>query len=666
MADKDRYRLIRKQYEQAVEGLRDLPTKWTSDVKFTWIPGNQWDSEFGNLRGDRPKFEVNKLRQAVKQVTNDIRQNTPSIKVRAVEDGDTDLAEIRQGLIRNIESQSNADVAYDWAAMYAVSAGYGAIRVTTGYVDDVTFDQDIMIQRVHNALSVKFDPNAKELDKRDGMFAFVDDEITREEYKRRFKGKEPVAFNTDSAGDLAKWSKDKTVTIAEYWQRKLVKKELLLLSTGEVVDAEGFDEFAAANPPMDMMTGQMPEPVTVQARRSVDSYQVTMEIVDGEKTLEGPFDWPGKFIPLVPVWGDFIHVEGEDHWYGMARHSRDPVVLNNYAVSMVVETLDSQPNAPFLYTPTHVEGFEKQWREANRTNSFGLPYNPDPSTPGGRPTREQPPTIAPGFAQLMGIASDAIKATTGIYDASLGARSNETSGRAIIARDKAGDVANFDYTDNLHRAIRFVGEIVSDLIPSVYDAERVVRVLGEDGAAKFAKINEQVWDGEKYEIKNDMRKGRFDITISTGPSYTTQRMETAEAFMQLSQQQGPMGMLAQYGVLMSMDTPGMDEVKDGMRRVLIGQGLLKPGEKDEPPKPQPPNPKDQADAALKGEQAKKVAAETRQIDQETQMGMQWHAQSQGMSWNGPPPEPMPPFGPAPIQQPPNGGFFVPEEPGFPQ
>lgn len=656
----DHYEVMRRRYAACVDAEMGLRAKAVEDFKFIWIAGQQWDNNFGQLRGTRPKYEFNKLRQAVKQVVNDMRQNTPSIKVRAFEDGDVDLAEIRQGMIRNIESQSNADVVYDWGGLYAVSCGYGAWRVNRVYVDDNGFDQDLRIERVHNPFSIRFDPNARELDRRDAAFAFVEDEITREEYKRRYPGKECIEFKADLPDSMRHWATDKAVRIAEYWKRVPVRKERLLLSTGAVVDAEDFNEGAAA---------LLPEPITVTQRRTVETTKVTVEIVNGRETLEGPFDWPGKFIPLVPVWGDIVHVDGKDDWYGMARHSRDAVILNNFAMSTFAEVVAKQPNAPFLYTPKHVEGHEDKWRNAAVNDDFGLPVNPDPDFPGGLPKREMPPEISPGYMALLNLTSDAIKSTTGIYDAGLGARSNETSGRAIMARQREGDIANFDYADNIHRAIRYTGEIIDDLIPHVYDAERSVRILGEDGGSKFVKINEPVLasgpNGPEWIVKNDMRQGRYDVTITTGPSYTTQRMEALDAFMQLAQTAGPGGLLAQYAALVNMDVPGMDEVKAGMRRILIQQGLLQPGEKDGPPPAPPgPSPKDVADAELKGAQAAKATAEAEQTTVETQRMV---AQDQFALANTPiptdvpglPPVPIGPPMPLPTEQGPSGPFLLP-------
>lgn len=654
----ERFARIRRRFKACVDAEANLRQKARDDFEFAWVAGKQWDNHFGDMRGDRPKYEFNKLRQAIKQVVNDNRQNTPSIKVRAVEEGDRDVAEVRQGMIRNIESESKADEAYDWAAMYAITSGFGVVEVDTEYVADDAFDQDIRIRRVHNPFAVWFDPAAHELDRSDAGFAFVEDSISRDDFAGLYPGKDCVAFQDGSLyGD---WFGKDRVRIAKYWEKTAVDREMLQLSDGRVVDAKDWDEKAEGV--------ELP---TVVNRRKVRSTKLTVEILSGKETLEGPFDWSTNDIPLVPVWGDFVSVDGKDEWSGMVRPARDAQILYNFERSNFAEVIAKQPIAPFLYTLENIKGFEAQWEGLATDNAPGLPYNPDPKVPGGMPKREAPPVMSPGYMAALQLSSDDLKAVTGIYDASLGARSNETSGRAIMARKQEGDVANYDYADNIARAIRRVGEIVNRLIPEVYSNERQIRVLGEDGAEKYVEINRlqldpqtNQWvsmsgsyvgpDGKTFEVY-DITQGKYDVTISTGPSYTTQRMEALDAFLQLAQGQGPMAMLAQYGMLKSMDTPGMDEPMEAMRRLLVMQGLLQPEEGDQPPAPPQPNPKDVAGAEKDAAQAQlyRADAEGKQIENAANAA---HLSFQ-MSMAAPPmPPPLPMQMPPP--QPPQGGFFV--------
>jgi hypothetical protein len=657
----DRFRRIRARFKSCVDREGDMRQDWKDDFEFAWVAGKQWDTHFGQMRGDRPKYEFNKLRQAIKQVVNDNRQNTPSIKVRAVEGGDVDLAEVRQGMIRNIEDASKADEAYDWGALYAITSGFGCWGVEIAYVDDDAFDQDIRIVRKHNPWGIWFGPS-RELDRSDAPYAFEEDMISREDFADRWPEADCVDF--DSGVSYNDWFQKDQVRICRYWEKTRVKREMLQLSDGRVVAADDWDE---RNP------GVMPDGavIAVVNRRKIETTKLTVELLSGKETLEGPIDWPDTEIPLIPCWGDIVAVDGKDVISGMVRPARDAQTLYNFERSNFAEVIATQPHSPFMYTAKHIKGYEREWSGLATDNAPGLPVNVDPDFPGGLPKREMPPQMSPGYMAALRLSSDDLKAVTGIYDPSLGARSNETSGRAILARQREGDVANYDYSDNIARAIRRTGEIVNRLIPKVYTNERQIRILGEDGAERYIQINHleldqatNQWravngsvvgpDGKTLEVY-DITQGKYDVSIAAGPSYTTQRMETLDAMMQLAQSQGPVAMLAQYGVLKNMDTPGTREMVEAIRLLLVSQGLLQPEEGDQPPAPPPPNPKDVAAAEKDAAQAAKYGAEAQQTQFETQREM--FATQLLLQ---PPPQPPPiPIAPMFPNQPPQGGFFVP-------
>jgi hypothetical protein len=616
---------IRKRFAAAEEADSVLRKAAQDDIKFAFVAGHQWDGHLGQYRGSRPKYEFNKLRPAIKQVINHFRQQTPAIKIRATEEGDKDLADIREGLVRNIEARSRADDAYDWGVMYAITGGFGCWTVATEYADEGSFDQDIVIKRIPNPFSVHFDPSARELDRRDARYAFVETRLTRAQFKAKYPKAEICNFDGPGfdGAHMAEWWGNDDVRIAEYWYKQATKKTIHQLSDGRVVDAEEWDPVAdeAANPPIDPQTGQPSgTPITIVQSREVTVDKVMMEIVSGKEILEGPTEWAGKFIPIVPVWGDLINIDGKDEWYGMTRMSRDSQTLYNFNRSNGVEVLAAQPRVPYWYTPKQAAGFEAQWRQMAVANPAGMPYNPDPDVPGGKPLRDAPPTFPVGMFQAAQIDDADIKGTSGIFQASLGEASNETSGRAIQARRQQGDTTTFDYTDNASRAIRYTGEIINDLIPHIYDTQRQLRILGEDGAEKFMAVNKPVFDQAtgRWVKENDLGQGRYDVTVTTGPSYATQRMETLDAMMQLVQTGGPLQPLAFYLAVKNMDIAGADDVLEGARKLAIQTGLLEPGENDKPPQQQQPNPKDIADAKKSEAQATKYMADAQRAQAETQ------------------------------------------------
>lgn len=578
---------MQQRFDDCVQFDRDQRWKARDDMRFAFEEGQQWDNFMRSRRKSRPCYEFNRVRQSIRQVTGDQLQNRPAIKVRAVEEADKELAEVRQGLIRSIERQSHAEQAYDHAFLYAVGGGMGCWRIETDYADEMSFEQDIFIREIRNPYSVWFDPAAVAFDRRDARYAFIEDKISRQEFKQRWPKAEAVDFATgNTQGDMSWWNED-SIRVCEYWYKVPEKRTIVKLSDGRVVEADEYskiaDELAA--------TG-----ITVVDERETTVMAVKQCLVSGKEILEGPFDWPGIFIPIVVCWGDLLNIDGRDLYSGMTRFAKDAQRLHNFTQTTAFEIIGKQPKAPITATPKMIEGLETFYESMSVDDNPVLPYNIDPAAPNARPVREQPAMFPIGLVNMAQVASDEIKATLGIHDAALGMRSNETSGRAILARQREADTANYVYFDNLAKALRYSGEILNDLIPRVLTAERTLRIIGEDGVEKYIKVNQPVFDEQAGEWVTlyDLNQGRYDVAVTIGPSYTTQRMETAEAMTQLAQTPGPVGMLAQYALLKAMDTPGTDEVIAGLRKVLVMQGLMKPDEEMmaemaqmKPPQPTP-------------------------------------------------------------------------------
>jgi len=600
---------MRERFDRCLESDSTQRAEAVEDVKFALVPGNQWDAALKAKRKKRPCYEFNRLRQSVKQVVNEIRKNRPSIKVRAVDSGaDKDTAETLNGLVRNIESVSNADTAYATAALMAGCGGFGAWRVTTDYADDSAFEQDIFIKEIRNPFSVYFDPAAQEWDRRDGLYCFVTNLISRDEFKTRWPDAEITDFESGAPEWYQNWYMEDKVRIAEYWCKKPATKTICLMSTGETLDKAEvepvLDELAAAGK-------------TIVREREVKCYKIYQHLVSGEGDLEPPTEWAGKYIPIVPVWGELINVGGQDLYSGMVRHSKDPARAYNFHRTAMIEQAANMPLAPYMVTPEQIKGYETIWGESSAENFPYLPFNPDPRMPGGMPARVQPPTPNVAALEIARLDAEDIKATTGIFDASLGAKSNETSGRAILARQQEGDTANFDITDNLARAIKFTGDIIVDLAPKIYDTQRIVRIIGEDGAEKSVKLYEEVQDqqtGQMVKV-NDLGRGRYDVAVTVGPSYATARMEAADQLLAIAQgnKDPAIGLLLTRFIVKNMDMPGASELEKPIKKMLIAQGLLEPEGPEEAPQQQGPNPMQQAQMA---QEAAKAEQETHRAAKE--------------------------------------------------
>jgi hypothetical protein len=608
---------MRKRYERAKEQTLESYDRALQDIKFVAVPGHQWDSKLKTRRGDRPCYEFPKLLGHTRQVINEMRQQRPQGKVRGVEESDQALAEIMQGMCRNIEDVSNADQAYDIAFEAAVQGGFGVWRVTTAYSEEGSFDQDIFITAIRNPFSVRFDPAAVKIDRRDSNFVFVEELIPESEYEAKY-GKDIKDFDDDtSARD---WREAGQVRIAEYWYKKPVKRRLLALSSGDQIFADELASDGVAVTDVDALLQQ--NGLTIVKEREVESHKVCMRMTNGAEFLTEESEFPCQHIPIVPVWGNIQNIEGVDYWQGMVRQNKDQQRLHNVHRTAMTEAVAKAPKAPYILKMKWIKGLESFW---NKANAEDYPYLPVNDNAESMPERSKQAEVPAALMQLAALDNEDIKASTGIYNASLGAQSNETSGRAINARKAQGAVSTFNYIDNLNYSIRYTYEILIDMIPQVYDTPRAVRILGADGGEKWKQLYQTVQDPQTGQpvMINDISKGKYDVAVTVGPSYATQRMESVDAFTQLAGQIGPIsptvGMLLAYQVLKNLDLPGSEDVSDAFRHQLVSQGLLPPKEGEQPPQPPPPDPRIEAEVGKINAEAGRAHADAQKTQVETQL-----------------------------------------------
>lgn len=563
---------IRQRYKVMKEADQENRRDALDDLEFATVAGAQWDERLKKERGERPCYEFNKIRITGKRIINAMRANRAQGKVRGVEDNDKETAETVEGLIRNIWNISDGDSVIDHAAEYQVFAGLGAWRVSTKYSSDDAFNQDIIVEPIENPFCLYVDPACKDMLKRDAEDWILTERISKNSYKERWPGAKVVEFDSDEFDDDEEWEDDETVRIAEYWYKEPAEKEIYLLSDGRTVDN---------------LTGI--DPAIITRSRIVRYHKIMQVIASGDAILEGPTEWAGSQFPFVMVYGEYVVVDGKKYWYGIVRHSKDAQRSYNVSRTAVTETIALAPKSKFWATPDQAAGHTAQWAEADKKNFPFMLYNPDPKAP-GEPRRMAGADIPAALIAELNLASEEIKAVTGIFDASLGARSNEQSGRAILARKEQGDIATFNFQDNMAKGIRRTWEILIDLIPKVYDTERSIRVLGSDGAEKYVKVNQVVIDpatGEPVTV-NDLSRGKFDVAITVGPSFTTRRQEAAETYLQLVQANPAVFPIAGDLIFKSMDLPYSEDIADRFRAVLPPQiqQMLNEGTAQIPPEVQ--------------------------------------------------------------------------------
>ena len=573
---KDMLATMRSRFTMAVSAYSESREDELDDLRFeAGSPDNQWQwpadvlATRGSVQGQtinaRPCLTINKLPQHVHQVTNEQRQNRPSVKVIPVDDNaDVEVAEIFEGVIRHIEYISDADVAYDTACENQVTYGEGYIRVLTKYCDDNSFDQDLYIGRIRNSFSVYMDPTIQDPCGSDAEWCFVTEDMTKAEYERQFPDAAPISsMMQQGVGDssLSQWLTENTVRVAEYFYYEHTPTKLNLYQ-GNMSAVEGSREDKELK-----ALGLKP-----LKSRMADVKKVKWLKTNGFEVLEEQ-DWAGKFIPVIRVVGNEYEVDGRLYVSGLIRNAKDAQRMYNYWVSQEAEMLALAPKAPFIGYGGQFEGYEKQWKTANTTNWPYLEVNPDVTDGAGAvlplPQRAQPPMASSGLLQAKAGASDDIKSSTGQYDSSLGATSNERSGRAILAREKQGDTGTYHYVDNLARAIRHCGRQLVDMIPKIYDTERIARIIGVDGEVKRAKINpsqaepvKKIVDESGIVIEKiyNPSVGKYDVCVSTGPSYMTKRQESLDAMSQLLQGNPQLWQVAGDLFVKNMDWPGAQEM----------------------------------------------------------------------------------------------------------
>lgn len=587
-ADEKILEQARDDFKRAADAESDNRAGGLDDLRFSRL-SDQWPEEIRRKRemDGRPCLTINRLPAFIRQVVNDSRQNKPAVQVHPVDsNADPKTAEILSGLIRNIEYASDADVAYDTAVECAVTSGFGYFRIATAYAFDDAFDLDIVIQRIANPFTVYADPDSTAADSSDWNVAFITDMYTKDAFEKRWPNADPVDFEDTGYGGLSTpWREGEMVMVAEYWTREKVDKTIYKLSTGEVVDEARLRVLTGQDEDGEFIiedTAAILGIIGMQivGERDTEAWKVTQRIISGCEVLETN-DWAGRYIPIIPVYGDEVNEEGKRHFRSLVRDAKDPQRMFNYWRTTSTELVALAPRVPFIGQKGQFDS-DPGWATANTDSHAYLEF--DQVEGALAPPMRQPLDGGPaiGAMQEAMSAGDDMKAIIGIYDAGLGQRSNEVSGVAIKARQREGDVSTFHFIDNLSRGIRHAGRVLIDLIPTVYNGERIIRILGEDKKPKTVPLNTPVPANEPGAEPDssmpegamriyDLGAGKYDVTVEAGPSFTTRREEAATqmmTFLQAFPQAAPI-----IGDLFaaSLDWPGATEIAARLKTMLPEQ-----------------------------------------------------------------------------------------------
>lgn len=552
----------RERFRLAEEAERRIREVALDDLKFR--AGEQWPQQMKMERelDHRPCLVINRIPQFIRQITNDQRQNRPSIKVYPVDDkGDVETAKIYQGLIRHIEYNSGADAAYDTAFEGAAIKGFGYFRIITDYVDPTSFEQEILIKRIRNHFTVYIDPNSKEPDGSDMNWAFIFEDVPKDDYKAEY-GESELAGMDDwsSIGDAHKgWVTKSTCRIAEYFYKEFQEIDICQIESGASIAKSELEQLYPEG---------IPDGLIIQERRAKVPVIKWCKI-NGLEILEET-EWPGRWIPIIPVYGDELDIDGEVIREGVIRHAKDSQRMYNYWKSTETETIALAPKAPFIVAEGQIpREYEPLWKTANKKSHAFLPYKPTDHkgqlVPPPQRNSFEPPVAAITNASLH--AAEDLKATTGIYDAALGAKSNETSGVAIQRRNQQAQTSNYHLIDNLTRSIRHCGRIIVDLIPKIYDTARAARIIGEEGEQEVIRINEE-FEHRGRKVHYNLGVGKYDVVVETGPSFATKRQEAAVSMEGLAKAYPQIMQVAGDLMVKNMDWPGASEIAERLKKTL--------------------------------------------------------------------------------------------------
>ena len=561
MAKDDVIARAKKRAESAQSASAEIYRKARSDLRFlSDEPGAQWEPEDyqNRIQRKRPVLEIDQLKQFVNQVANDAKMNTPNITVIPHAGGaDVETAEIIQGIIKDIEYYSNADSAYDLAVTSAIKCSVGFIRLEHKYVDEQSFDQELCIKRVPFPLSVYLDGQSTEIDGSDAKYAFVFEDIPVDDFKERYPNKDAVSFEaSEFIQDRMLGENEDTVRIVEYFELIEKKQTITVDDMGNVVEGEDGNK----------------------KREVVTSVKVMRYVLSGADVLEESV-FPGKYIPIVPVYGEESFIDGKKQYHSLIRKSKDPQRRYNYWASTEGDLLMRAPKGMFLAAEGTTEDYASDYLDSEKSmvvryrteDAGGKPANPPQYIP--------PPQIPSGIVNAMGQALEDIKSTMGLYNAFLGQKSNETSGVAINARKQEGDRAVFHFADNLTKSITHLGQIIVYAMPDIYDTPRIVKMVSKEGNNKDVGINGMVAEGQKRDYY--ITEGIYNVRVVTGPNYATQRQQAAEFYQKILQTNIDLMPVIGDLAFEHMDFPGSQQVATRLRKTMDPK-LLEEGDDVDP------------------------------------------------------------------------------------
>lgn len=575
----------RRRFRRQVEWESVARSRWVEDIKFAHGDtdnGYQWPGTIRQSRNQnsRPCLTMNIVRQHNLQVINSGKQNKSAITIKPVGNGATvESAKVLDALVQHIQYRSDAQAAYSLAREFQVDAGLGWLRLVTEWASQDSFDQEVFIRGVWDPLAVYVDLDAKEPGKLDARFGFCFDLVPRDEFREAYPEFADRVGNSPLGEGLSwTWNDADHLMVLEYFEIQLVPDELYSF-IGEG-DTERTLLRKSAMPP-EVLAAVRDLPLT--RVRTIHDRKIMWYLIVGQEIIDST-EWPGQYIPLIPVEGEVTVIDGILDRKGLTRSLKDAQRMFNYNASAAVEFGALQSKSPYIGAAAAIEEFQQYWDSANTVNHSVLPYNhkDDEGNPLPPPTRQEPPSNAPAFADGMRTAFEQMMMTSGQWQNQMGMGGNERTGEAIQQRQAQGDTATYHFQDSFNQALVTVGRQLVDLFPRVYDTRRVMMIQAQDGAdievtldPTAAKAFQQrvAYDGSVVERTLNLTIGKYSVVAAVGPAYGTRREQTVQAMtLLLTQAPGLAGLIGDL-LLSAMDFPAAQEAGLRLKRMVPPQAL---------------------------------------------------------------------------------------------
>lgn len=589
---------VRDWFAEDLKADQDNRDAALEDAEF--MVGAHWDDAIKSKRdkANKPTLTINHIPAFVGQLIGNRRLNQTVAKVIPEHGGTKEIARVREGLIRSIQSHSRARRAYDKAFENQVIGGLGWFQVNVDFASDDVFDQDILINQIPDPNAVVIDRMSIDPTGADARRAFVIDILSKHDFEQMYPDAAARSFSdTTTFGstlDPQVWSTQTDVRLASFWRMRTRPRILALMrDDGDVEDIT--DAFIETEDGERTLPRELAARIATRANgepimREVNRKYAEMYVISGDATLEGPYRLPISRIPVLKCVGWEVRVGEKTHRWGLVRFMKDPMRFMNYWRSVLADKIMKSPKAKFIASDTAVESYEKEWRKAHLTDDPLLRYNGEAANP---PQIVPPIQVEPALIQAAQMALEDLKNVTNLQDASLGIQSNEVSGKAILARQRVGELGTVIYLDNLNMAIEECGRVINELIPVVYDTPRQIKILGEDEKEDLVRINDADNGGP------DITTGKYEVTVVTGPSTATKRVEAAESMLTFMNHAPQAAAVIADLIAEAQDWPGAQKIAQRLRTTLP-PGMV---EQDE----------------LSDEQRQQQASQAKQAQQQAQM-----------------------------------------------